>query len=61
MDWKQKRMGSVGCFGQIENIKRQSLSILLTDTTPIRDLFEKPKYNIVDELDGSTEPTLFNC
>ena len=25
MDWKQKRMGSVGCFGQKENIKRQSL------------------------------------
>ena len=25
MDWKQKRMGPVGCFGQIENIKRQSL------------------------------------
>ena len=22
---KQKRMGPVGCFGQIENIKRQSL------------------------------------
>ena len=25
MDCKQKRMGLVGCFGQIENIKRQSL------------------------------------
>ena len=25
MDCKQKRMGIVGCFGQIENIKRQSL------------------------------------
>ena len=25
--WKQKRMGPVGCFGQIENIKRQSLTI----------------------------------
>ena len=27
---KQKRMGPVGCFGQIENIKRQSLIILKT-------------------------------
>ena len=26
MSRKQKRMGPVGCFGQIENIKRQSLS-----------------------------------
>ena len=25
MSWKQKRRDSVGCFGQIENIKRQSL------------------------------------
>ena len=25
MSRKQKRMGPVGCFGQIENIKRQSL------------------------------------
>jgi hypothetical protein len=27
----QKWMGSVGCFGQIENIKRQSLSYILID------------------------------
>ena len=26
---KQKRMGPVGCFGQIENIKRQSLCYYL--------------------------------
>ena len=26
MSRKQKRMGPVGCFGQIENIKRQSLN-----------------------------------
>lgn len=25
MDRKQKWMGSIGCFGQIENIRRQSL------------------------------------
>ena len=30
MSRKQKRMGPVGCFGQIENIKRQSLIILMT-------------------------------
>lgn len=39
----------------------QIVSISLTDTTPLIDLFEKPNYNIVNELDGSTEPTLFDC
>ena len=37
----------------------QIASISLTDTTPLRDLFAKPNYNIVNELDGSSEPTLF--
>ena len=37
----------------------QIASISLTDTTPLRDLFAKPNYNIVNELDGSREPTLF--
>ena len=37
----------------------QIVSISLTDTTNLRDLFGKPNYNIVNELDGSTEPTLF--
>lgn len=37
----------------------QIASISLTDTTPLEDLFGKPNYNIVNELDGSTEPTLF--
>ena len=37
----------------------QIVSISLTDTTPLKDLFGKPNYNIVNELDGSTEPTLF--
>ena len=39
----------------------QIASISLTDTTPLKDLFGKPNYNIVNELDGSTEPTLFDC
>lgn len=39
----------------------QIVSISLTDTTPLIDLFGKPNYNIVNELDGSTEPTLFDC
>lgn len=39
----------------------QIASISLTDTTPLGDLFGKPNYNIVNELDGSTEPTLFDC
>lgn len=37
----------------------QIVSISLTDTTNIKDLFAKPNYNIVNELDGSTEPSLF--
>ena len=35
------------------------VSISLTDTTNLKDLFAKPNYNIVNELDGSTEPSLF--
>ena len=37
----------------------QIASISLTDTTTLWDLFALPNYNIVNELDGSTEPTLF--
>ena len=37
----------------------QIVSVSLTDTTPLKCLFAKPNYNIVNELDGSTEPTLF--
>ena len=39
----------------------QIVSILLTDTTHLGDLFAKPNCNIVNELDDSTEPNLFNC
>ena len=39
----------------------QIVSISLTDTTNLKDLFAKPNYNIVNELDGSTEPSLFDC
>ena len=37
----------------------QIVSISLTDTANLKDLFAKPNYNIVNELDGSTEPSLF--
>ena len=37
----------------------QPVSISLTETICIKDLFAKPNCNIVNELDGSTEPTLF--
>ena len=37
----------------------QILSVSLTDTTSLKDLFAKPNYNVVKEVDGSTEPTLF--
>lgn len=38
----------------------QIVSISLTDITNLRDLFAKPNCNIVNELDDSTEPNLFN-
>ena len=37
------------------------VSISLTDTNHLRGLFAKPNCNIVNELDDSTEPNLFNC
>ena len=37
----------------------QIASISLTDTTPLEALFAKPNYNIINELDESSEPTLF--
>lgn len=38
----------------------QIVSVSLTDTTPLRDLFGKPNYNIVNELDDYSEPTFFD-
>ena len=37
----------------------QLVSISLTETICLKDLFAKPNCNIVNEPDGSTEPTLF--
>ena len=37
----------------------QLVSISLTETICLKDLFAKPNSNIVNELDDSTEPTLF--
>ena len=37
----------------------QLVSISLTDTVELKTLFRKPNCNIVNELNGSTEPTLF--
>lgn len=37
----------------------QLVSISLTETICLKDLFARPNCNIVNELDGSTEPTLF--
>ena len=37
----------------------QIVSISLTNTAPFKDFFTKPNYNIVNELDVSTEPILF--
>ena len=38
----------------------QIISISLTDTNYLRNLFAKPNCYIVNELDDSTEPYLFN-
>ena len=49
------------------NVKRsiyemlQIVSISHTDITNLRDLFAKTNCNIVNELDDSTEPNLFDC
>ena len=37
----------------------QIVSISLTDKTPLRDLFDKQNFNNVKELNGSSEPSLF--
>lgn len=37
----------------------QIVSISLTDTSALEDLFARPNYIIVNELNDSTEPTLF--
>ena len=37
----------------------QLVSVSLTDTIELKTLFCKPNCNIVNEPDGSTEPTLF--
>lgn len=39
----------------------QIVCVSLTDTIHPRDLFAKSNCNIVNELDDSTEPNLFNC
>lgn len=51
----QKKMGVERSIYEMLQI----VSISLTDTTDLIDLFAKPNYNIVNELDGSSEPTLF--
>ena len=38
----------------------QVLGISLTDTTPLKDLFNKSNFNIDKELDGFYEPSLFD-
>lgn len=39
----------------------QLVSVSLTETLPLSELFDKPNNNIINELDDSSEPTLFNC
>ncbi len=51
----QKKMGLKRSIYEMLQIA----SISLTDTTPLRDLFALPNNNIVNELDGFIELTLF--
>ena len=51
----QKKLGSKRTIYEM----LQLASISLTETTPLNKLFGKPNYNTINELDGSTEPTLF--
>ena len=39
----------------------QMVSCSLTETKYLGELFAQPNNNIVNELDGSTEPTLYDC
>ena len=50
----QKKMNIVRSIYEMLQI----VSISLTDTTNLIDLFAKSNYNIVNELDGSTESSL---
>lgn len=40
---------------------QQIAGILLTDTTPLRELFELLNRNIINERNGFEESTLFDC
>ena len=53
----QKKMGVDRSIYEI----LQMASCSLTETNHLEELFVKPNNNIVNELDGSTEPTLFDC
>ena len=37
----------------------QLASVSLTETLPLNQLFGKPNYNVVNELNGSSEPLNF--
>ena len=37
----------------------QLVNVSLTEKTPLDKLFGKPNYNIINELNGSSELTLF--
>lgn len=39
----------------------QLVNVSLTETLPLGELFDKPNNNIINELDDSSEPNLFNC
>ena len=54
---KRKFIFFTSAFAEDEMLQMASIS--LTETLPLDKLFSKPNYNIVNELDESSEPTLF--
>ena len=54
---KRKFIFFTSAFAEDEMLQMASVS--LTETLPLDKLFSKPNYNIVNELDESSEPTLF--
>ena len=54
---KRKFVFFTSAFAEDERLQMANVS--LTETLPLDKLFSKPNYNIVNELDESSEPTLF--
>ena len=69
MDRTQKWMGSVGCLGQIENIKRQSLFIAIkslsyfddAESDPMPEMLETISWPYIKETIVNTLRSFLSC